>query len=219
MVAIEPRILRLFTFRPVRVAFDRILREEMVPALLELPGLGDVYLGRQGPDELGPRLVATVWASHDAMADAVGVSFERPVFLPEYLDETTERQLEFLPLAFGSRFPRPDRPGVLRLVAGEVQSGELERYVEEARVGTLADAAAGHGPLALYLARRSPDAFETLSVWPDWATLQDATGGDVDQPIATRHAQLLRAWRVDHYEAIPEASMPAPRPGSEVVSA
>jgi hypothetical protein len=218
VVAIEPRILRLFTFRPVRVAFDRILREEMVPALLELPGLADVYVGRQGPDELGPRLVATVWASHDAMESAVGVSFERPVFLPEYLAETTDRELEFLPLAFGYRFQRPDRPGVLRLVAGQVRSGELERYVEEARAGTQSDAAAGHGPLALYLASRSPDEFVTLSVWPDWATLQDATGGDIDQPVATRHAQLLRAWRVDHYEAIPEASMPA-RPGEEVVSA
>jgi hypothetical protein len=203
----------------VRAAFDRILREEMVPALFELPGLTDGYVGRQGPEELGPRLVATIWGSHDAMSAAVGLSFEQPVFLPEHLDETSDRQLEWLPLAFGHRFARPERPGVLRVVDGQVRTGELDRYIEEANAGTLADAAAGRGPLALYLAPRpAEDRFVTLSVWPDWGTLQEATGGNVDQPIATRHAQLLRSWRVGHYEAIPELALPAPS-GSEVVSA
>ena len=218
VVETEPRILRLFTFRPLRIAFDRILREEMIPALVELPGLRDLYVGRQGPEELGPRLVATIWDSHRAMASAVGVSFDRPVFLPQYLDETTDRDLEALPLAFGYRFARPERPGVLRLVDGEVRTGELDRYVAQARAGTLADADAGRGPLAIYLAPRPADRFATLSVWPDWTTLQEATGGNVEQPIATRHAQLLQGWRVDHYEAIPEVSLLA-RPGTEVVTA
>lgn len=209
MIAIEPGVTRLFEFRPVRVAFDQLLREEIVPALLELPGLRDLYVGRQGPSELGPRLVASVWDSRDAMASAVGESFESPVFLPEYLPETQDRELEFLPLAFGYRFARPERPGVLRFVEGEVAAGGLEGYIEQARAGTLADADGGRGPLALYLARRSTERFVTLSVWTDWATLQAATGGDVDRPIATRHARMLTAWQAEHLEVIPELWAPS----------
>lgn len=208
MVATEPGVLRLFRFRPVRVAFDLILRETMMPALLQFPGLDDLYVGRQGPDELGPRLLATVWDSRDAMAAAVGESFESPIFMPEHLDETRDRELDFLPLAFGYRFGRPERPGLLRLVQGEVYLGGLERYIELARAGTLADAESGRGPLALYLAPRPPKGFVTLSIWTDWATLQEATGGDVDRPIATRHARMLSAWQADHYEAIPELWAP-----------
>ncbi len=111
MVTTEPGVIRLFKFRPVRIAFDRILREEMIPALVELPGLQDIYVGRQGPDELGPRLVATIWESRKAMASAVGESFDTPVFLPEYLDETTDRELEFLTLAFGYRTLPSEAPG------------------------------------------------------------------------------------------------------------
>jgi hypothetical protein len=127
VVATEPSVLRLFKFRPVRTAFDMHLRETMVPALLELPGLNDLYVGRQGPDELGPRLVATIWDSRDAMAAVVGESFEHPGFMPEHLDETQDRELDFLPLAFGYRFTRPEPPGLLRVVQGEVYLGGVER--------------------------------------------------------------------------------------------
>ena len=204
MLATGSGVMRLFSFQPVRIAFDATLRQHMIPALLELPGLVDVYVGRQGPEELGPRLVATIWSSRDAMTAAVGDSFEHPVFLPEYLDETRDRTLEIVPLTFGYRFARPERPGILRVLHGAVLPSDLERYVDEARAGTIEDAEHGRGALALYLARNAPDRFVTLSVWTDWPTLQDATGGDVGRPVATRHARLLTTWTAEHYEAIPE---------------
>jgi hypothetical protein len=219
LVATESRVIRLFKFRPVRVAFDLILREEMVPALLELPGMTDLYVGRRGPEELGPRLIVTIWESRDAMATAVGESFDQPIFLPKYLDETTDRVLEFSPLAFGCRFTRPEQPGVLRLVHGAVRTGGLDRYVDEARAGTLLDASHGRGPLALYLAPQSVASFVTLSVWSDWGSLQAATGGDLDRPITTRHAKLLDAWEAEHYEAIPGLGEPARPIPMEVNSA
>jgi hypothetical protein len=209
LVATESRVIRLFKFRPVRAAFDLILRDKMVPALLQLPGLSELYVGRQGPEELGPRLIGTVWESRESMASAVGESLDHPIFLPEYLHETTDRELEFFPLAFGYRFDRLEPPGVLRLVNGQVQAGGLDRYVDQARAGTLADADQGKGPMALYLAPRAADRFVTLSVWSDWASLQEATGGEVNRPIATRHAQLLEAWQAEHYEAIPGLGEPA----------
>jgi heme-degrading monooxygenase HmoA len=84
-------VIRLFRFRPVRTAFDSILRDDMIPALLEMDGIVDVYVGRQGPDELGPRVIATIWTSREAMAAGVGESFDRPIFRPEYLQETIDR--------------------------------------------------------------------------------------------------------------------------------
>lgn len=199
----EIGVLRLFRFRPVRIAFDSILRLEMVPDLLSRDGVRDVYVGRQGPDELGTRVVASVWASRDTMSRTVGETLDAPVFYSEYLKETAERELTWMPLVFGFRFERPEPPGILRLVDGTVPSGELDGYVEEARDGTLADAADGRGPLALYLARRGNDAFTTLSVWPDWATLEAATGGSIQRPIATRHAERLTSWSASHFEVLP----------------
>ena len=201
-MATESRVIRLFTFRPIRMAFDTILRREMVPALLEMSGLLELYAGRQGPAELGPRIVATVWATHAAMAAGVGDSFEEPVFMPRYLDETADRRLEILPLSFGYHFAHADTSAIIRVVRGSVRPGEIDRYVDLARAGTLADASAGRGPIALYLARLSGDGFLTLSVWRDWSTLEQATGGAIDRPRATRHAALLDAWSVEHYEGI-----------------
>jgi hypothetical protein len=113
VVTAVPGVIQLFKFKPVRVAFDRIVRDHMVPALLDLPGLADLYVGRQGPKELGPRLIVTIWESSDAMVSAVGESLERPIFLPEYLNETEGRELEFFPLTLTYQFSRPELPGIL----------------------------------------------------------------------------------------------------------
>ncbi len=196
--------LRLFEFTPVRGAFDSILRDVMIPDLWDLPGVLEVYVGRQGPVEIGPRLVASIWESDEAMADALGISFETPLFHPEFIDETVDRRLEFLPLSFSYRADTTASPAIIRLVTGTVRPDELDTYIGEAWAGTEDDAAAGRGPMALYLATRPPDRFRTLSVWPDWATLQDATGGDIDRPIATRHAKRLVDWEAQHYEALPD---------------
>ena len=65
----DHRVLRLFRFRPVRKGFDGILRDALIPDLFAFPDLVDVYVGRHGPDEMGERLVASVWESRAAMID------------------------------------------------------------------------------------------------------------------------------------------------------
>lgn len=210
----ESEVLRLFRCRPAGVAFDSILRVEMIPDLLTRPGISDLYVGRQGPDELGPRLVASVWATREAMRLALGETLDEGVFHPEYLSETTDRVLDWLPLAFAYRSNRAEPPGILRLVEGAVRSGDLQRYVAEAHDGTLADAAAKRGPIDLYLAIAGPNAFVTLSAWDDWATLQAATGGDVNRPIATRHAERLVEWSASHYEIVSSQRCSRPEPRS-----
>ena len=185
----------------------------MILDLVAFPDLVDVYVGRQGPDEMGERLVASVWKSRPAMAAAVGEGFEPAMFHPEHLDETTDRVLEMEDLAVAMRFDDPPSmpeptAGVLRVARGHIQPGELDAYREDVRLGTLADAEAGHGPLALYLAVEPPDRFLTFSVWSSWSLLEAATGGDVRRPLATRHAERIKEWGATHYEILPNMAHP-----------
>jgi hypothetical protein len=199
----EPSIIRLFRFRPVGSAFDSILRGVMLPELRQMPGLVDVFLGRRGPDELGPRLNATVWTSREAMVAGVGENFDPPIFHPEYIDETTDRVLEILPLAISMPFDGVGTPRILRTFRGTCRPGERDAYIEEARNGTIADVDAGRGPLALHLAiGPGDDDFVTISVWESWTAVETATGGDVRRPVATRHPELIARWDAEHFEHI-----------------
>lgn len=205
----EPGVIRLLRFRPARAAFDAVLRTETVPAMRQLDGLVDVFAGRQGPGDQGPRLMASIWRSAASMLTALDASGEANGRDLEPIDGSTECELLWLPLAFGFRADAASTPAVLRFVTGQVRPDELETYIAEAHEGTIADAAAGRGPVALYLAPDPPSSFRTLSVWIDWNTLQDATGGDVDRPIATRHAERLLDWQAEHYEILPGLVAPA----------
>jgi hypothetical protein len=204
--------LRLFTFQPARAGFDALLRDTLLPDLLAFPALRDLHVGRQGPHDPGPRVVASVWSSRDAMIAAVGEDFDPPTFHPEYLSETTDQRLEILELMAGLRFGAVDvarANRIIRVARGRVQPGALELYRELVLQGTCADVRAGHGPVALYLARRpDDDCFVTFSVWESWATLERATGGDADHPIATRNMEQMVEWHVEHYEAVPNVKRP-----------
>lgn len=211
-----PQVLRLFRFQPVRKGFDAVLRDVLVPDLLAFPDLVDAYVGRHGPDEMGERLIASVWESRSTMAAAVGETFDPPIFHPEHLAATTDRVLEIHELDVTLRFedaPADRQPatGIMRLAHGQVRPGELANYRDDVRGGTLSDVEAGYGPLALYLAVGPPDRFMTLSVWSSWSLLETATGGDVRRPIATRHRERIRAFEAVHYEVLPNAHESAGR--------
>jgi len=192
-------VIRLFTFRPVRPAFDEILRRELIPELRSQPGILECYSGRQGPDELGPRIVATIWRDHAAMVAAVGETLG--VFRPDRLAETTDRVLEVMPLRICETFADGE-PRILRVLRGRVRPGEMDQYEQDVRHGMALDIASATGPAALYLAQDAPDGFLTLSVWHDWRDIERATGGDVHQPRATRRPERLIDFEVDHYEMV-----------------
>jgi hypothetical protein len=196
-------IVRLFRCRPLRVEFDSVLRDRMMPDLVRMAGVVDVHVGRHGPDALGERLVASIWESDRAMVSVMGTDIESSSFHPEYLDETTDRSLEVYPLAIAVRTERTDPGRVMRSVRGRVRDGDLDAYVDEARAGTLHDAATDQGPLALYLAPLPPDRFFTLSVWAEWAAIEASTGAGTHRPEATRHAERLVELEVAHYEVVP----------------
>jgi hypothetical protein len=196
-------VLRILHFQPHRLDFDGQLREQFIPILRNQGGLLDLIAGRHGPDERGPRIVASVWA-----ADAV-------VALPPWSDRaaldaggpraaTEERRPEVMPVRVSFRGQDTDVARVLRIFRGRVRPNELDRYIDEAEAGTHADVAAGRGPLALYLATMdsTPDAFVTVSAWSDWSVIEAATGGDIRRPVATQHPERLVESEAIHYEVI-----------------
>lgn len=194
-------VLRIARFSPRRVEVDDAIRRQLGPTLRAQAGLTDVIAGRHGPDELGPRIVVSVWAGaaavampdHTAALDDLAASLD-----------VTDVRSERLVVRVEFRDPRGHSARLLRVFRGEVRAGELDRYMDEAAAGTRADAAARRGPIALFLGTEPavPDRFVTVSTWPDWATVEAATGGDVRRPIATRHPERLVAADATHFEVI-----------------
>jgi hypothetical protein len=181
-----------------------MIRDWIVPAICGQPGVIDVYAGRHGPDELGPRLLVSVWETPEAMALAFSPGARREALDPEGLDGIAEGTAEVLSAEIAVRAGTTmDRPRIIRIFLGTAQPGQLDRYVAEARAGLEQDLAAGHGPAAFYLARATAgDAFSAVSVWTAWEAIERATGGDIRRPTATRHPELIASWEATHYEAI-----------------
>ena len=177
------------------------MRRQLAPALRAEAGLTDVIAGRHGPDELGPRVVVSVWSGGAAAGKP-----DRTATLDDLTAslDVTDARSERLVVRVEIRDPRDRSARLLRVFRGQVRPGELDRYVDEAEAGTRADAAAGRGPIALFLGTESSvlDRFVTVSTWPNWTTVEAATGGDVGRPIATRHPERLVAADVTHFEVI-----------------
>jgi hypothetical protein len=198
----EPAVLRVLRFRPLEREFDATLRDEILPVVTRVPGLIDLYAGRQGPDQLGPRVVVSCWSSLATMASVVGRSIDDPAMPAAYRARIADPELTVLPVAITVRDPVARPPVVLRVTRGRAKPGQLDRYIEEARDGVIEDISSGHGPLALHLAADPPLGFVTCSIWPDWASIEVATGGQRDRPISTRHRERLDEWTVHHYEVL-----------------
>jgi hypothetical protein len=199
------RVLRIFTFRPLHGAFDEVVRRELMPDLKRKPGNLDAYSARQGPDDVGQRVIATVWRTRSAMVEAVGEGLGS--FRPEYFPEVTDRRLAVVPVRAGRRYLETVRPRILRILRGRVRPGELAAYAEDVDQGAEHDASRDDGPVAVYMGpavEDGPDAFVTLSAWREWSHIEIATGGDVDRTRATRHPERLLAWDVAHFEVVPD---------------
>jgi len=205
------RYLRVVTFQVhgPESAVDAVLRDRVIPRLLAESPVVDVWQGRRGAADRN-RVLASTWTN------AVGTSAspnDRPAAdIASLRSDDVEAlggveigSLDELPLAVHARFVRPDVARVLRVFRGHVRPGELDAYIDEAREGMTADAAANAGLVSFALGRRDPDDFITVSTWTDWGSIEAATGGNTRQPIATRNASRLAHFRVDHLELLPEA--------------
>jgi hypothetical protein len=150
----------------------------------------------------------SVWSDRTALAVALGDGHAGGPTPVEITSDAQEVTVRSLPLVLHLRFERPDDPRILRVFRGEVRPGQLDAYVDAARAGTYADASAEHGPHVLYLAVDRPSHFLTVSLWSDWSRIEAATGGDIHQPIATRHAERLVGGSASHFELLPDQAAP-----------
>jgi heme-degrading monooxygenase HmoA len=205
-------ILRLFGFGPLGsdADLDAALRDEVLPGFLSAAGILDAYVARSGTGVAGERVIASMWESRDAMAAELGEASVIGRFHPDRVEDLSSR-LDVLPLVFAVRHDRAQPPIILRVYRGQVRPGELDAYVEEARDGTLLDAATNEGLVALYLGAEPPARFITVSAWTDWESIARATGGNIRQPMATRNAGRIAEGSATHYEILPATQRPPAR--------
>jgi heme-degrading monooxygenase HmoA len=203
-------VLRLGVFTPAGSTreLDIRLRDSVAPTVARQPGLTGLYLARRSAEE-AQRAIVSVWASEGDMAAGVEASGLHEI------EAEVAASVEILVLALSLQGEPVGDPAVLRIFRGTVREGTLDSYVDVARSGTLADMAAGTGPVALYLAVQASDRFVTVSAWTDWDRIMAATGGNTERPIATRHTEWLLRAQVAHYEVIPTpAAALATRPAA-----
>jgi len=203
---VPARFLRVVTFQPDgnESAVDAALRDRCLPSLLAHDAVVDAWIGRRGSRTAQARILVSTWS------DPVDEPSPDRAFL-ESLVATMPNAVTFdredtLELAVHERFDRPEPPRILRVFRGQVRPGELQAYVADSRNGMLADAMVNDGLVAFALAADPPDGFVTVSAWTGWPAIEQATGGNTRQPIATRNSVRLTGFDVVHFEILPDAS-------------
>ena len=192
-------VVRVFTFRTVRPGFDAILRGEMMPELREMAGLIDVFFGRQGPDDVGPRIVVsagrrrTGWSQASAIASACSIpsTSRRRATMPSQCSSSASATVST------GRRPRSSAPS-----GGSSDRAKLDAYVDEVRDGVELDRRNETGPTALYLGATDAGEFITASAWREWDDVARSTGGSIHDPNRTRHPERLVSWSIEHYEIV-----------------
>ena len=197
----EAAVVRLFTFQPVRPAFDAILRDSVLPDLRGTPGALRVWAGRQGPGEVGTRLIVSAWSSLAAMSAALGNDPEDTRFHPEHLGETSDRRLEVLSLVVMDTSPTALSTGILRVTRGTLADGDLAQYarlVATDLIGWRDDSAA---PRSVVLAAGTEQEVVMVSTWPDWAAIERATGASVEEPLRMKRDRI-GGFQAAHFELV-----------------
>lgn len=198
----ERHILRILLANPVRLAFDPIVRESIVPDLRRSDGVVDAWAARRGPGDLGERAIVTTWTSRAAMHAVMGIEGQPSPFHPEHLAEMTDRRLEIMPVRVAVAADEVGDATILRIARGRPTSVDLDTYVAHVAAGARRDLERGRGPCELVLAQAGEDRFVTVSTWRDWEALAAATGASIDRPVRTREQHALEGFVAVHYELL-----------------
>jgi hypothetical protein len=197
-------LIRLLTFQPGAPGevIDQYLRQGMLQGLANERALRYVFAGRTDA-QAGARAVLSIWGD--------GTSAERlAAVLPfERNESVAQPVVEIATAAVALTFDAAEEPVILRIFRGRAKAADSALYLEAVRDGTLADVAAGQGPLALFLGMLDTEHFITASAWSDWRRIEAATGGNIRQPIATRHSDLLIEGTAEHFEIVPNSRLAA----------
>lgn len=198
------RFLRIVTFQPggLEAPLDGVLREAIVPRLLDRADIVDAWVGRHGSPSDRTRVVASTWSEEPA-GEAADIAALHDSVLADH--PPTIDAVEQVGLTISARFERSEPARVLRVFHGIARPGGLEAYVAEARRGMAADAEVNEGLIALMLGTEGSNSFVTVSAWTGWSAIEEATGGNTRRPFATRNSARLASFRMAHFEILPEA--------------
>jgi hypothetical protein len=197
-------VLRLSRFRTTLPAFDAVLRRTVLPGIRASTGALGVLAGRQGPDELGTRILASVWSSEAAMRDALGDRSE--VAEVEPIEATADHSIELVTVWEFELALAPLSTGILRIARGRIGASDppatsIQRLASD--LGALR--AEGAGPHDLIIAEPGPHAFLMVSTWGDWSAIERATGASIDGPLQPKRMAALEAFQADHFELLSDA--------------
>jgi hypothetical protein len=196
----EAVIVRLSRFRTTRPAFDAVLRGTTLPDLRASAGVLGVFAGRQGPEEIGARLLVSIWSSDVAMRGAT----DRISDDHDSLADTTDRSVESLPAIVVQLAASVLATGILRVSRGGLRDTSLAKYAERVTRELGALQARGGGPADLVMAAIGDQGFVAITTWPDWSAIEAATGASVSEPLRTKRLATLDAFETDHYELVSE---------------
>ena len=198
-----PVLLRLLDFRPdARTEVtDRYIREQLEPSLLVNDELRFLFSGRSRDDHGETRQVVSIWDGGSADEHDLESKLHQP-FECERSELVSSRKISVLPISF---FRTTDlaEAAILRVFRGRTHPGTLDVYVDEARARSQVKGAENRRARAVFMATRQPDEVLAISIWPDWDTVSEATGGNLQTPIATRNPERLLSWEASHYEIVP----------------
>ena len=196
-------LLRLLGFRPEAQTevTDRYIREQLEPSLLGNDELRFLFSGRSRDDHGEMRQVVSVWETGTADEHDLASRLRRP-FECERSDLVKARHIAVVPISF-VRTTDLAEASILRVFRGRTHADALDTYLEEARARSEVKGAESRRARAVFMAARPPDEVMAISIWPDWDTVSEATGGNLQTPIATRHPEHLKSWEASHYEVIP----------------
>ena len=209
-------LLRLFGFRPddQTEVTDRYIREQLEPSLLGNDELRYLFSGRSRDDQGETRQVVSIWEGSSAEEHDLESRIRNP-FECEQSELVRDEHISVLPISF-FRTTNLAEASILRVFRGRTHADALDTYVKETRARSQVSGAENRRARAVFMATRRPDEVVAISIWPDWDTVSEATGGNLQTPIATRHPERLRSWEASHYEIIP-LTVAGAVPGQSVV--
>lgn len=197
-------VVRVVTFRTTRPAFDADLRGSILPAIRRRSGAIGVFAGRQGPDEVGVRLLVSLWATSDAGGEAA--TTDDLDASSGSLAGTTDLRSQVLPVLYRHLARPPLATGILRLARGRLADIDVGTFAQTLSGHMAALRTGGAGPADILMADAGADSFVMLSTWPDWAAIEAATGASISAPLGTKRFAELSEFEVDHFELLTDVA-------------
>jgi hypothetical protein len=197
----EAVFVRVARFRTISPGFDATLRDSVLPSIRRSGGAIGVFAGRQGPAELGARLIVSLWSSRRAAEEAEPA--EEPTgLIGGPLTETTDLQLQVLPVPYWRLARPPLTSGVIRLATCRLAALDVASYTAALSAYLAPMRTEGADPADVVMAAVGEDAFVVLSTWRDWDAIEAGTGASISEPVGTRRLAELSAIGVDHFELL-----------------